>query len=323
MIKRAQNRVAGSRLTLPVVMAYAIAVWLASGLLIPAVPITLASLLQGAWVQFVCFLLSAYLMAELNNNNALIRIFSRLVSCSFLVLLCAACFLFVSMRGAIVQLCIIAFYLLFFRTYQDKESAAWPFYAFLCLGLASTAYVHILFYIPFFFIMMHFQLSSLSWRTFFASVIGLITPYWFLIPWFVFKYEDGQFVKHLMALADFQPIHYFQQIALPQLLILVFVLLLAVTGTVHYLRNSHDDRIRVRQLYGFFIFMWLLTAVFLFLQPQHYDILLRILIINTSPLIAHFISLTHTRITNIAFYVISTVAVLLMLFNLWMPSLTF
>ena len=69
--------------------------------------------------------------------------------------------------------------------------------------------------------------------------------------------------------------------------------------------------------------MWLLTVIFLVLQPQHYDMLIRILIINVSPLIAHFLSLTYTRITNIAFYVICSVAVLLMLFSLWMPSFSF
>ncbi|MDR9825015.1 hypothetical protein RCJ22_05260, partial [Vibrio sp. FNV 38] len=89
MIKRTQNHVAESRFTLPVVVLYAIAVWLASGLLIPSVPITSEGLWKGAWVQFVCFFVSAYVLVELNNSNALIRIYSRTVSCSFIVLLCA------------------------------------------------------------------------------------------------------------------------------------------------------------------------------------------------------------------------------------------
>jgi hypothetical protein len=115
MIKRTQNRVAESRFMLPVVVAYAIAVWLASGLLIPAIPITSAELLRGAWVQFACFLISAYLMVELNNSNALIRIYSRSVSCSFIVLVCAGCFLFSSLGGAIVQLCMVAAFIAAFR----------------------------------------------------------------------------------------------------------------------------------------------------------------------------------------------------------------
>ena len=98
---------------------------------------------------------------------------------------------------------------------------------------------------------------------------------------------------------------------------------LALTGIVHYWRNSSGDNIRIRQFYGCFIGMSFATVIFLVLQPQHYDILIRILIINVSPLIAHFISLTRTRITNITFYVICAVAVVLTLLNLWMPSLNF
>ena len=146
MIKRTQNKVAESRFTLPVVMAYAIAVWLASGLLLPSIPFSSNILLRGAWVQFVSFLLSAFLMVELNNGNALIRIFSRMVSSSFIVLACAANMLFGSMAGAIVQLCVVASLTTFFHSYQDKQSMGWIFYTFLFIGLASTVFVQILYW---------------------------------------------------------------------------------------------------------------------------------------------------------------------------------
>ena len=95
-IKRTQNRVAESRLTLSAVMVYAIAVWLAGGLL-----------QQQLWPQLVCFLLSTYLMVVLNNSNALIRVYSRTISCSFIILTCAANFLFSSFAGAFFTLCSI------------------------------------------------------------------------------------------------------------------------------------------------------------------------------------------------------------------------
>ena len=111
MIKRTQNKIAESRTTLPVVVSYAILIWMAAGLLT-----------HNWWIQFACFLVSSYLMVELNNQNALIRIYSRMVSCSFLVLSCAGNFLFPSLEVALGQLCFICFLLLLFRTYQDKAS---------------------------------------------------------------------------------------------------------------------------------------------------------------------------------------------------------
>lgn len=323
MIKRTQNRVAESRFTLPVVVAYSIAVWLASGLLIPAIPITSAELLRGAWVQFACFLISAYLMVELNNSNALIRIYSRTVSCSFIVLVCAGCFLFSSLGGAIVQLCMVAACIAAFHCYQNKLSMGWTYYAFLCVGLASAVFVQILFFVPLLWALMFFRLTSLSWRTYFASIVGLLTPYWFAVPVLFYQGSIDLLWQHFTALTEFQIPFDFRQVTVNELLLFIFVVALGITGTIHYWRQKSADGIRIRLLFGCFIQMWILTTVFIVLQPQHYDMLIRILIINVSPLIGHFLSLTYTRITNIAFYVICSVALLMTLFNLWMPSLTF
>ena len=112
MKKLLQNKITGSRLTLPVTLCYAIGIWLLGGLI-----------QEQWWIQFGCFMLTAYLMVQLNNTNALIRIYSRMVSVSFLLLSCMACFLFPSLSGNFTQLCIVASYLIFFpimtRVVQD------------------------------------------------------------------------------------------------------------------------------------------------------------------------------------------------------------
>ena len=97
MRKRFQNRVAESRIMLPAVSIYGLGVWLLCGLIG-----------QKWWIQFACFVLSASLMAVINNQNVLIRIYSRSVSAAFIILSCAACFLFPSINGSIVQLCLVA-----------------------------------------------------------------------------------------------------------------------------------------------------------------------------------------------------------------------
>ena len=320
MTKRTQNRVAESRFTLPTVMGYAIVVWLLSGLL--AYPVSLAALLHDGWIQFVCFIVSAFLIVELNNSNALIRVYSRTVSCSFIALMCAGNFLFGSLSGAIVQLFAIAVYLALFRTYQDKKAVGWVYYTFLCVGLASGIFAQILFFVPILWTMMFFQLSSLCWRTFFASILGLVTPYWFALPWLIYQGNIEALAVHFTAMTDFQKPD-MTSLTVNEVLFFVFVVLLGITGTIHYLRKKSGDNIRIRLFYDCFILMGLSAAVFLALQPQHYNVLIRLLIINVSPLIAHFLALTNTRITNIAFYVICTVALLMTIFNLWMPSLPF
>lgn len=311
-VKRTQNRVAESRLTLTTVMVYAIAVWLAGGLL-----------QQQLWPQLVCFLLSTYLMVILNNRNALIRVYSRTISCSFVILTCAANFLFSSLAGAFFTLCITAFYVFLFHTYQDKQAAGLTFYAFVCIGLASAAFVKVLWIVPVCWVCMFVYLSSFSWRTLAASVIGIITPYWLFVPFIIYQGQHHILMAHLATLADIKPAIDYSHLTAVQVLTALFTVLLAITGIIHFWRNSSADRIRIRQLYGFFTLMTVLTTVSLFVLPQNFDMLLRLLIINTAPLIGHFLALTRTRYTNIAFYVICATALILTVLNLWMPSLSF
>lgn len=324
MLKRTQNRVAESRVALPTAMVYSMIVWLVSGRLFPTTSGSLAEVWQGGWVQLACFFVSVYLITELNNSNALIRIYSRTVSCAFIVLMCAGNFLFSSVCGSIAQVCMLTAYLALFRTYQDKASMGWTYYAFLCLGLVSVFFIQIVFFVPVLWLLMAFQLSSLSWRTFFASFLGILTPYWFILPLLLYKGNVGELSTHFAALTDFQPLFTsVSALTVNELLLLTFVVALGITGTIHYQRKKSGDNIRIRLFYDCFILMWIATAIFVVLQPQHYDVLIRLLIINVAPLIAHFLALTNTRITNIAFYAICAVALLVTFFNLWRPLLLF
>ena len=87
MIKRAQNRIAQSRWSLPVTAIYGLLLFLISGM---------AS--QGLWLQLLILVASTVMMVILNNNNSLIRIYSRMVSCSFYVVVLMSPFLFSSIN---------------------------------------------------------------------------------------------------------------------------------------------------------------------------------------------------------------------------------
>ncbi len=312
MVKRLQNKIAESKLSLLGASAIATLTWVAYGLLS-----------QQWWVQFGCFAITTYLMVELNNLNALIRIYSRMVSCVFLILSCCSCFLFPFEHGAFMQLCMVASYVILFLTYQDKDSMGKTFYGFLFIGLASMVFVHILYYVPIIWMLMGTHLLSLSWRTWAASLLGMLTPYWIGSCWLIYRKDITPLTDHFSQLEVFHyPIDYVSQ-DIQVIITFTFIFLMAAVGTIHYIRKRHNDKIRIRLLYGFFIWMNLASMTFFALQPQHYDGLLRLMVINTSPLIAHFITLTHTRVTNIAFAIISSAALLLTVYHLWTSSYLF
>ena len=103
----------------------------------------------------------------------------------------------------------------------------------------------------------------------------------------------------------------------------VLIIILAIIGTIHFLRRSFLDKIRTCMLFHIFIHVNVLIVVFIILQPQHFDVLLKLMMVNTSILIAHYIALTRTRTTNISFYFMIAAALFLTIYNLWIPSLIY
>lgn len=314
MIRRIQNIVAESRVTLPVTVVYAVVIWLLTGLL-----------KEQWWIQFVCFAASVALMMELNNQNLLIRVFSRMVSSIYIVLTCTAVFLFPSLSGAILQLCTIAALCLLYHTYQDKASMGWIYYAFLCVGLGSLMDIHMFWYVPLLWVIMTWFTYSLSWRTFFASLLGLLTPYWFIAAWKSYHGKEAliAWIKEVSHAFDLIVQPDYAVLTLQQTLFLAFLVILAIAGTIHFLLTSYHDKIRVRQLYYSFIIMTCFSCVLIGLQPQHYDMVIHLMIITVSPLIAHYVALTHSRLSNIVFIVISAITLILTGFNIWMSSFLF
>ena len=302
MKKRIQNKTAESRRTLPIAMLYGTAIWVLAGLF-----------KEQWWVQFTCFILSVLLVMRINSKNLLIRIYSRSVSVAFIFLSCAAVLLFPSLAGGIVQLCCIAALMLLFDSYQDQTAVGSVYYAFLLLGIGS--------YLPLLWFMMKIIVYSLSWRTFFASLLGLATPYWFMCGWLLWQ-KDGDFqaIANLFAIQDILQFPFdFGSVTLPYLLLMAFTTLLMTIGSMHFIHSSFRDKIRVRQIYYGFITLGIFSLALWVLQP-HNELAIRMLILTTSPLVGHYWALTNSRFSNIVCIILAAVLVVITAINLWISS---
>ena len=272
---------------------------------------------HNLWGQFACFVVSTYLMVELNNSNALIRIYSRMMSCSYILLVCMSPFLFHSTSTMLLSICTIATFIALFITYQDKQSMGWTFYGFTSLGIASVIDVRMLYFAPVLWVAMVFYLRSMTLRTFLTSIFGLLCPYWFLSLYLKYTADFTPAIEHFSQLARFGRVADITGLPLNMLLSTGLTFILGVTGIVHYVRNRINDKTRTRMLFNTFILVDIASMVFIILQPQLYMPLLTMMIITTSPLIAHFIALTDTRITNWSFMAIVLAVLSLTLINIF------
>ena len=82
-------------------------------------------------------------------------------------------------------------------------------------------------------------------------------------------------------------------------------LIIAVTGAIHFIRNSYKDKIRTRMIYELLIATASFTTIFYAALPQHGAQLTGILVVNASVLAGHFFALTNTKLTNIAFILLT------------------
>lgn len=308
-MKRLQNRIAESRFALPVTTLFTLLVCLANGLVE-----------KSLWIQLALLGVNTLLMVELNNVNALIRIYSRMVSCSFLVLSSITTFLFPSIEGAVTALSLIGFYLLIFRAYQDDTATGRVFYAFVLIGIGTISFVQLFYFVPVLWILLGTLVMTLSIKTFVASILGLAVPYWFLAGWYVYRHQIDIFLQHFVQLAEFGPIADFSTLNEHELVTYGFILLMALTGIIHFLRTSYNDKIRIRMIYECFIAFDLFAFLLLILQPQLSDMIIRLATVTTAPLIGHYIALTKTRITNASFVIIVLAAAAITVWNLWMQS---
>lgn len=309
--KRIQNKIAASRFSLPVTATLAALVWVAVGLMT-----------DNIWVEFAITIVSTLLMVELNNKNALMRTYSRMVSCSFLALITVTSLPYPSLTGNLSTLCLIAFYLILWTSYQDHHAAGRTYYAFIFLGLASTIFVQALYYLPILWFVMMVFTNSFSIRTFMASILGVITPYWFTVGYYAYTDNLQGFISHLGNLATFQVPFDFSQVTNHQIINFSFIIILGIIGTIHFLRTSYADKIRTRMIYESLILMNAVSIIFLLLQPQHDYEIGGILIVNTSPLIAHYITFTKGKLANLSFIVMLLFAIIILLYNLLIPSIT-
>ena len=223
----------------------------------------------------------------------------------------------------LVQVCFIVFFILLFSTYQNKNAVGQVFAAFFCLGMASMAFPHIVFMLPMCWFLLAVYMLAMSVKTFLASLFGFSVPYWFLSAYSVYTGRFMLVPHHFETIAVFGQVGNVASLGLNRVAMLCWVVLLALTGAVHFLRYSYQDKIRTRMEYEAFMLTVFVITLFLVLQPQHFDTLMRLLMVVTAPLVGHFIALTHSKLSNISFLFMVLATLLLTAFNLWMPSFSF
>lgn len=309
---RLQNRIAESTFTLPICALLTTLLWWW-----PKGEYSLEYMLGWG----VCAL-STYVLTETNNSNILIRIRTRMVCCVWLIGTSILGFLHPLSNAVLAAFCLIVSHYLLFKSYQLHQPVVWVFHSYLFLGLGSIAFPWMLAFAMLYYWYLAVMLRAISWRSFWAGIVGLLIPYWFWGVGCLMLNDLTPLTEHLMQLTEWNPITLGNYQHIPQVWIASWGLftLLALIGGVHFLITSFNDKIQVRMLLYIFVVQTLVVEIFMVLQPQHFQPLMAMLLACCCPLIAHFFSLTGSRLSNLLFCITLIMVIALAIWNLWMPS---
>lgn len=336
MNRRWQNRIAESPVTLPTVCVVTTLLWwMPEG--------GYSSTYLSGWLM--CALMS-YFVLEMAAQNALLRVRSRMTS-SLLLLLMATCgFLHPLQTGTVLQFCMALSYFYLLRTCEAHRPESDTMRAFLWLSLGSLLWP------PFLLLcLVHLwsqlvYLRAISQRTLGAALIGIALPYILWATGAVVLRDMTPFVQHVVGVcAPFTEPFYWQwavdyvhtegweglgatasQHLMPtviahqtQLVALACVLLIGLTGFVHYLRNNYNDKIRVRMCFYSIMLMQVVLVLWMAFQPHHFNQLFPLLLFSSVPAAAHFIALTHTWLSNAWVIVLALVLLGVGVYTLVLP----
>jgi hypothetical protein len=240
-----------------------------------------------------------------------------MVSSTFLVLYSAFPVLFGSAHSNFLFVCLTAFFLIIFSSYQNPLAKGYYYTSFLLIGLCSMSDIRTLYLVPFLWVLCATQLQSLSWQTWGASAVGLITPYWLATP-LLFRQDYRELaISHIDEIKHFSTFFDLSILTIPQLTTLMLIISLSVASISHLWQKAYEDRIQTRQYYGFFTTLFLLASAFFIIQPALYELSLPLIIVCVSPIIAHFIVLTSSKATNILFIATVILFVILTIFSIF------
>lgn len=303
------NKLATSSFLLPVAFVLSLLLWYIHGITSDL------HLVLG----FIACLSCTALMMELNNAYVLLRVRSRMVSATFALLWASCSSLHVLQWSHVVALCFILTYHSLFHAYQQQSTSVDTFNAFLCLGISSIIVPQlIILTIPLAVAFAWFQ--AMNARSFFAMLLGVITPLWLGI-------SCGFLTDSLPVLQDYflSKVHwslsYYRQLTIPQVSLFAWILIMDVIAVSHVLRYSYKDKIRTRMFYYFMSWMTLVLIALVLAFPQYLQVMLILLITNSSPLIAHYITLANGKVPRAIFLIALFLLIAIITMNLWLPLL--
>ncbi|WP_455498024.1 hypothetical protein [Coprobacter sp.] len=263
-------------------------------------------------INLGAILVGALLLLWINNIYTIVRAHTSLPLLFFLLLECSNPELTTELRiGNILVPVILLSVALLYSTYQNPYPQNRSFTFALLISIGSLFWLPFIFFLPLFWIGLYLT-RALNWKSFFASLIGVVTIFWlFYGGHFIWDYPLS-FNSAYKTFASIHPAH--KEGELFQLLYFLPTIILGFVSGLSSLYRHYSDKISTRVYNEFINVLSVCTAFFIGLNILEIQNALPLLNACVAIQAAHLFNNITSKAMAYLFYAI---LIIYLLFYLW------
>lgn len=255
------------------------------------------------WGSLGLTVMAGYLLLEMNNRCHMLRVRSRMMSSTFLLLM-ATLPMYHPLHPALLALpCVAWANLLLFSVYQKREPVGSIFYAFLLWGVGACVCMPLWLVVPVLWLCCGHHLRILTLRTWMASIFGLLVPVIYIFLASLLEWMPLPFSGWMQMQASLPALwtDVWAHLTLPGAVSCGVLMLLYVWSALHFSANAYRDNMRTRMCFNVLrlefniVFLSILSMAVLQLPVQTY---IPVAVLLGAPSVAHYFTLSEGRWHN-------------------------
>lgn len=287
-LKRTHKMITSGRLTVPLVILFSAGMRLFYGVGFNEYIV---------WINFAIQTAVAFLLLKINHDYTIISKKTFLPFLFFMLFFAADVDSYADLYGNISVVLMALCLGQAFKTYQDAdshlESQAFSYnIAFILTAGSILCWSPLVLFIPVFWVGFYY-FKSLNFRSFFASVFGILTVYLFLSVWAIYNQDWSIFLDKIFQFELYQPV--WIDFSWYEWMIWGVVLFLIIISGINIFISGFSERIRTWKFLQFLFLMAVVCIVAMCVFQLLFPVVHLILYIPFALIIGHYFTLSESK----------------------------
>ena len=247
------------------------------------------------WATLLLHIGISLTLLRINYLFTIIRSRTVLPSVFFLLMTTSSPMFYTEWKGSLAVAGAMICMINLFNSYQKPESQINALNIGLILTLCSFLWAPILYLFPLFWCGFY-NFQSLNFKTFFASIVGVIVIWLFVFVWSVY---NGGIQAFIETISGFESIFELHPLSwnLREWIVFGFVLLLLIVSGVNIFLAGISEKIRTETYLKNLFLASICIATIMILQSE-WDVWILLVYLPVSFILAHFFTLSSHKITS-------------------------